>query len=279
VDDILIRPISDIETLCVVEGLQQRVWGMDDRNLVPAHQLLASVASGGLVLGAFAAGGELIGFCYGFIGLREGRPLLHSQMTGVVAGWRGQEVGFRLKQAQREAALARGLDWMVWTFDPLQSANAYFNLRKLGAQARRYFVNYYGEMTDALNSGVDSDRLEVDWHLRSPHVVRRMEAEPSSVAESESTATADAPAALAVAGGHSLPHPGEPVLDLDTALVRIGIPSDYPAMRRQDLGLARAWRAATRRAFLGYFDRGYEAVDFVRAATSGYYVLRHADAC
>lgn len=264
-DDILIRPISDIETLRAVEGLQQRVWGMDDRNLVPAHQLLASVASGGLVLGAFAAGGELIGFCYGFIGLREGRPLLYSQMAGVVEEWRGQEIGFRLKQAQREGALARGLDWMVWTFDPLQSGNAYFNLHKLGAQARRYFVNYYGEMADALNRGVDSDRLEVDWHLRLPRVVHRMQ--PN-----------DAPAALAVAGGHPLPHPAEPMLDLDAVAVRIGIPSDYPAIRRQDLGLARAWRAATRRAFLGYFDRGYEAVDFVRAAGATCYLLRRTDA-
>jgi predicted GNAT superfamily acetyltransferase len=265
VDDILIRPISDIETLRAVEGLQQRVWGMDDRNVVPTHQLLASVASGGLVLGAFAAGGELIGFCYGFIGLREGRPLLYSQMAGVVEEWRGQEIGFRLKQAQREGALARGLDWMVWTFDPLQSANAHFNLHKLGAQARRYFVNYYGEMADELNSGVDSDRLEVDWHLRLPRVVRRID--PS-----------DAPAALAVAGDHPLPHPAEPMLDLDAVAVRIGIPSDYPAIRRQDLGLARAWRAATRRAFLGYFDRGYEAEDFVRAAGAAYYLLRLTDA-
>jgi predicted GNAT superfamily acetyltransferase len=234
VDRVAIRAITDPQTLHEVETLQQRVWGMGDREIVPAHQLLAATASGGIVLGAFASSGELIGFCYGFVGLREGRPFLYSHMAGVVEGWRGQEIGFRLKQAQREAALARGLDWMVWTFDPLQSLNAYFNLRKLGALARRYYVHYYGEMPDDLNRGIDSDRLEVDWHLRSPRVAMSLsERQPSREAEREGAelrgAGNEAPLALALAGAHPLPHPVDPVLDLDAAVVRIGIPIDFAA--------------------------------------------------
>ncbi len=272
-DDVVIHPISDSPTLRALEEVQRRIWGGPDSEVVPAHQLRAAAAAGGVVLGAFAPGGELIGFSYGFLGRREGRLFLHSHMTGVVEEWRGREVGFRLKRAQRQEALARGLDLIVWTFDPLQSLNASFNLHRLGAEARRYYVNYYGEMSDALNRGVDSDRLEVDWHLTAPRVVRLMEAEAPPPG---APATA-APLALAARGG-PLPRPADPVLDHDAPQVRLGIPSDFTALRRADLGLAREWREVSRRVFQAYFARGYAAVDFVRTAAGGEYVLRRSDA-
>ena len=119
-----IRPITDLPTLRALEDVQQRVWGMPDRDVVPTHQLLAATAAGGVVLGAFSPEGAVVGFCYGFVGRRQGRLFLYSHMAGVVEEWRGRQIGFRLKRAQRDAALAQGVDWMVWTFDPLQSANA-----------------------------------------------------------------------------------------------------------------------------------------------------------
>lgn len=274
-DDILIRPISDIDTLRTLEEVQQRVWGTPDRDVVPSHQLLAATAAGGVVLGAFAPGGEVIGFCYGFVGQRQGRLLLYSHMAGVIEEWRGRDIGFRLKQAQRQEALARGLDWMVWTFDPLQGTNAYFNLHRLGAEASRYYVNYYGEMPDELNRGVESDRLEADWLLRAPRVVRLMESPARS--EPEPSPAANAPAALA-GSGDPLPRPADPVLDLYAPEVRLGIPLDFTALRQADLALAREWRAVSRRAFQTYFGRGYAAVDFIRTPSLGYYVLRRARA-
>ncbi|MDR7451152.1 MAG: GNAT family N-acetyltransferase [Armatimonadota bacterium] len=241
-DDIVIRPLTALADLRAVEALQQEVWGMPDRDVVPTHHLLASVSAGGLVLGAFDTTGALIGFCYGFVGLREGRPLFYSHMAGVVRSWRGRGVGFRLKQAQREAALARGLERMVWTFDPLQAPNAHLNLHRLGACASRYYVDYYGEMPDALNRGLPSDRLEVDWWLRSERV-------------------------RLLAGGR--PPSGE-VLDEEGALLRIEIPADFDALRRTDIEGVRRWRLRTREAFQRAFAAGYEAVDFVQGA----YILR-----
>jgi len=277
VDDALIRPISDIVTLRRLEELQQRIWAGPERDVVPAHQLLAAAAAGGVVLGAFARDNEVIGFCYGFVGQRQGRLLLYSHMTGVIEQWRGRDVGFRLKLAQRQEALARGLAWMVWTFDPLQSTNAYFNLHRLGAEARRYHVNYYGEMPDELNRGVESDRLEVDWFLRSPHVVRRMDSAARSEPTEESGDTANAPVALA-GSGEPLPRPANPVLDLDAPEVRVEIPPAFTPLRTANLGLAREWRATSREVFRAYFDRGYAAVDFGRTPAVGYYVLRRARA-
>lgn len=275
VDRVDIRPISDVGTLRAVEQLQQQVWKMPERDVVPYHQLLAATGAGGVILGAFTPDGTLIGFCYGFVGLRDGRPLLYSHMAGVTEAWRSAGVGFLLKRAQREAALARSLDRIIWTFDPLQSANAHFNLRKLGAEARRYYVNYYGEMPDELNRGIESDRLEVDWVLRAPRVAMLMggdTAEPPS-----RTATGDAPggaaAPLALDASGDPPRPQPRAWPQGASLVRVAVPDDFAAVRR-DEALAREWREATRAVLLEYFQRGYAATDFLRSSPVGFYVLR-----
>jgi chorismate synthase len=255
--DISIRLLKDIESLRRVEALQIEIWGMLERDIVPAHQLLAAAGAGGAVLGAFDGRGEMIGFCYGFAGWREGAPLFYSHMAGVKGSRQLQDIGFRLKCAQREAALAMGYDRAVWTYDPLQSVNARFNLHKLGATAGRYYVNYYGEMPDDLNRGLDSDRLEVDWALRSARV------EAAAAGRPDERSWDGAARVLEAAAGASGARPGEPRLDVEAPAVLIEIPTDLPAIRDRDRGLARAWRLVTRHVFLHYFGRGYRAVDFV----------------
>lgn len=273
---VVIRSITDLQTLRAVEDLQQSVWRMPDRDVVPTHQLVAATTTGGMVLGAFAPGGDLIGFCYGFVGLREGRSLLYSHMAGVAEGWRGRGVGFLLKQAQREAALACGLDRIVWTFDPLRAGNAHFNLRKLGAEAGVYYVNYYGEMPDHLNRGLESDRLEADWRLRAPRVARAMGGQGATAGKPHAaqgvSQAAAAPLALAASGDP--PRPDDPAELPDAPFVRVAVPGDFSAMRSRDGSLGREWREATRRVFLAYFERGYAAVDFHRATPAGFYVLQ-----
>lgn len=243
---IIIRPVTDVAELRAVEDLQLAVWGMPERDIVPLHHLLAASGAGGRVLGAFLPDGALIGFCYGFAGVRGGRLLFYSHMAGVLAEFRDRDVGFRLKQEQREAALADGLEWMVWTYDPLQSGNAYFNLHKLGAEARRYHENYYGAMRDELNRGTESDRLEVDWWLREPRVDAMMRGQPQA------------------------PPAGQ--------VLRIDVPADITTLRRRDPGAAAAWRHATRRQFLDAFSAGYVAVDVERLPDrSAYLLVRGAD--
>lgn len=271
-DRVDIRPISDVVTLRAVEQLQRQVWKMRERDVVPSHQLVAATAAGGMVLGAFAPGGALIGFCYGFIGLREGRPLLYSHMAGVAEKWRGSGVGFLLKRAQREAALARGLDRIVWTFDPLRAGNAHFNLRKLGAEATLYYINYYGEMPDRLNRGLESDRLEAHWRLNDLRVAGAIAGEGSPPPADLGGEPATAPFILAASGDP--PRPEELGARPDAGVVRIAVPAEFSRLRRRDVALARAWREATRRAFLESFGLGYVAVDFLRSAPTGAYVLR-----
>ncbi|MDR7482652.1 MAG: GNAT family N-acetyltransferase [Armatimonadota bacterium] len=275
--DVTIAPLKEPAALRQVEDLQMQIWGMPEREVVPVHQLVAAVGAGGVVLGAFEADGTLVGFCYGFPAWREGRPLFYSHMAGVVGGRQLQDIGFRLKLAQRQAALDAGFDHMVWTYDPLQSVNARFNLHKLGVTAQRYFVNYYGEMPDQLNRGLESDRFEVDWALRSPRV------EAAAAGRPVERDWGDAPRAL-----EAVPHPAgvaprAPALDLAAPVLFVEIPTDFTAVRSRDRGLAQAWRLATRQVFPHYFARGYRAVDFLLRPDDrlrGDYVLvggAHAD--
>ncbi len=260
-EEIRIRPLTAVHELRAVEELQQAVWGMGDRAVVPDHQLLAAVRAGGLVLGAFA-GEILVGFCYGFPAFREGERFFYSHMTGVRPEWRWRQVGYHLKCAQRAWALEQGYDRIVWTYDPLQSPNAHFNLHKLGATARRYFVDYYGEMRDALNRGLPSDRLEVDWWLQSERVRARLEGGIQSPPVEAALPVLEATGA----------EPG-PVRKPKGKWVRIAIPPDLTALRDQDPDVALRWRLATREAFCACFAAGYTAVDFVRTPEAGWYLL------
>lgn len=158
-----IREIRTREELRAVEALQKEVWGCDDLEVVPAVHMFAARAVGAIVLGAFD-GAELIGFAYGFPGFEGEDRVIHSDMLAVRDAWRDRGVGRALKLAQREAALARGVDRITWTFDPLQTRNAFLNFEKLGVTADRYLRDFYGQTTSPLHAG-GTDRLWVTWHL------------------------------------------------------------------------------------------------------------------
>lgn len=262
--DVEVRALNTVAELRGVEDLQQAVWGMPDREVVPRHQLLAAVRNGGVVLGAFL-GGELVGFCYAFVGRRDGEPVLHSHMTGVLPGLQDRDVGYRLKVAQREWAVGHGYRRVVWTFDPLQSRNAYFNLHKLGARAERYEVDYYGEMDDDLNRGLPTDRLEVDWWVASAPVVARLEGRwvGPDLARTQ---------AVLEAAGYGPGPVGRPA----GRLLRLEVPPSLRALLERDPQLALSWRLAVRQAFLRCFREGYAAVDFVRQGGRGFYVLERS---
>jgi predicted GNAT superfamily acetyltransferase len=143
---ITIRDLMLTEEVYRVEELQKEVWGISDRDITPLTQLVAAREAGGILLGAFD-GAVLAGFAYGFIGYEQGEMTLHSHMLAVKPAYRNRNLGYRLKLAQREQALERGIERMTWTFDPLQSLNAHFNFSKLGVISDQYKINFYGEST------------------------------------------------------------------------------------------------------------------------------------
>src|SRR2546426_5911133 len=161
-----VRLVRSHDEFAACEAMSRDVWGAAERNVVPRELLLTIQLNGGLVHGAFLPDGRLVGFCFAFLGRRDGQLRLCSHQLGVLEAFRGSGIGIALKQAQRYDALRLGVELVTWTFDPLEARNAYINLHRLGCIARLYDRDHYGAMEDELNRGLPSDRLEAEWWLR-----------------------------------------------------------------------------------------------------------------
>lgn len=172
--DIVVRDIDGQAEMRAVEELQKEVWGLPDLDVVPLTQLVAAKASGGILLGAYDRE-TLVGFVYGFAGYEGGRATQHSHMLAVKPVYRNLNLGYRLKLAQREIALSQGISEMTWTFDPLQSLNAYFNFNRLGVVSNRYLVDFYGTDSASFLHRNGTDRLWVTWPLTSRRVEERID--------------------------------------------------------------------------------------------------------
>jgi predicted GNAT superfamily acetyltransferase len=176
--EVEIRACAGIVEFARCVELQKTIWGFADADLVPVRLFVVAAKVGGQVFGAFA-GSEMIGFCMAIPGYRHGEPYLHSHMAAVLPDFQNQGVGRRLKLRQREDALARGIELIEWTFDPLELKNARFNLERLGVIVRRYVRNQYGTTSSPLHGGLPTDRLVAEWWLRSARVEAVLRGEPA----------------------------------------------------------------------------------------------------
>jgi predicted GNAT superfamily acetyltransferase len=150
--------------------LQRDAFGAQDVDLMPKRFMVVLNHIGGAVFGAYE-GDQLVAFLSTIPGIREGRPYWHSQQLAVSRAYWNAGVGAQLKLAQRDEALRRGIHLIEWTFDPLESKNAYLNIEKLGAIVRRYYVHHYGEISSSIFQGLESDRVVAEWRLDKPRPV------------------------------------------------------------------------------------------------------------
>jgi predicted GNAT superfamily acetyltransferase len=163
-----IRELFSEPELREAVALQKTIWGFDDADLLPFRMLVVATKIGGQLLGAFD-NDRMIAFCLAIPGLKpERRVYLHSHMLGVLPEYRNAGVGRQLKLRQKEDALARGIDLIEWTFDPLDLKNAYFNVERLGAIVRRYVRNQYGISSSLLHGGLPTDRCVAEWWIAKP---------------------------------------------------------------------------------------------------------------
>ncbi|MBZ5739158.1 GNAT family N-acetyltransferase [Nocardioides mangrovi] len=258
-----VREVTDLAELDAVVALFAHVWGRPDSPPLPLELLRAFSKAGNYVGGAFE-GERLVGACVGFFHA-PGEDALHSHIAGVAGGLAGRHIGFALKLHQRAWAMLRGVSEIAWTFDPLVSRNAYFNLVKLAARPAEYLPNFYGAMPDAINGADDSDRLLVRWVLRDPAVA-------AACAGRTAPATADDELAAGAVVGVGIGADGGPEDgSLDGGTVLVAVPPDIGVLRTTDAELAARWRRAVRDALTALVADGARITGFDRA---GWYIVR-----
>ena len=275
--DIRIRDLKTIDDFRRVVDLEHAVWGYtDSADTVTVPVFIFTVKRGATLIGAFDADDRMVGFAYAVVGMKDGRPMLWSHMTGVLPDYRGG-LGYRLKLEQRARALAQGYELIEWTFDPMQAMNAHLNFAKLGGVVEEYAENFYGESTSALHRGTPTDRLVVSWRIGDPHVVRRLEQTSGLQARSHEVEEAPVANVTAIDGEWRV------VKSLDLSVVErrvwVEIPTGFTQMQQQAPERALQWRLHVRQMFQAYFAKGYRAVDFVlqRDAGFGRYLLVRKD--
>ncbi|MCL6585456.1 MAG: GNAT family N-acetyltransferase [Anoxybacillus sp.] len=271
--NISLQTINAMEQLKEMAELEQRVWKSTS---IPLHQTLTVAKNGGIIIGAYDVE-RLVGFVYSFPGYRNGDVYLCSHMLGIDEAYRNKGIGYLLKQAQAEAAKKLGYRLIRWTYDPLESRNAYLNIVKLGAICSEYIENCYGEMDDALNKHLPSDRFNVEWHIHSRYV-QEHHTFVSSIRRSKEAEVL-----------HWRMHgTGEPeaVVSLrkwetfsEQPFLFVPIPRHFQRIKEKNHELAFDWRYKTCAVFTRLFQEGWAVVHVERTEKEPvqYYVLAKRD--
>jgi predicted GNAT superfamily acetyltransferase len=234
---IRIRPLASHEDYDACVALQREVWGSEYDEAVPASLLQVVPYVGGLVLGAFSAERELLGFVFGLTGPKDGEIVHWSHALGVRESARNLGVGRLLKDYQRAELARRGIGSMYWTFDPLIAKNAHFNLNRLGARVVEYVPDMYGTTKSPLHHGLATDRFIVVCSTNPEEGRPRRQ---RAVAGSNTlilTETTPSPDVL---------FPG--VAQLPSA-IWIEVPTDFDHVRAASPSKAAVWHGAIRRHF------------------------------
>lgn len=227
----IIRPCESISDFQQCLDLQRETWEFSDLDVTPLRIYIISSRAGGPTYGAFDRDGKLVAFAHMYAMWEGLQRSFYSHMLAVRSEVRDQGIGRLLKLEQRKIALEQGIPRIVWTFDPLQSRNAYFNLEKLGAVTNTYEVNFYGHSSSSLHRGLDTDRLFVEWWVAS----RRAECRIAGVRPRMKIAR------------------------------RIEIPEDIGAVKARSMDEAIEWQQKVRGEFLDAFQNGLHCVGLERA--------------
>ena len=261
--NIKLRSIDDVAEMRAVEELQKEVWGIPDLDVVPLTHLVAAKEAGGVLIGAFD-GETLIGFVYGFPSFEHGQLAHHSHMLAVKPEYRNLDLGRRLKLAQREHVAGQGIDLISWTFDPLQSLNAYFNFSKLGVVADRYLPDFYGHDAASFLHQTGTDRLWVSWLITSePH---------------QGEIGCDVGMPLVHVANDESPQRNDLRVGLAQDYACIEIPASIDSLQQRSAEIAARWRQETRWAFTEALSAGYFVTGFLRESRGsvkiGKYLLK-----
>ena len=239
--EVVLRECSSLTHFESCMELQRRVWQYGDLDITPSAILVVVVKSGGHVIGAFD-GDAMVGFVLGFAAFHGYERYIHSHMTAVVPSYHNLGIGKRLKLRQREICLRQGIQRVVWTFDPLELKNAFFNIVRLGAIVRKTLPNVYGVTTSHLHGALPTDRMVAEWRIDTSRVEQIL------------------------AGEAPLLHPAGGVT----------IPADIGQMRTGDPVTARREQQRILKEFDDWFSQGYMVSGFERGEDNARYLMEAA---
>ena len=244
-----IRACETFEDYSACINLQRTVWQFSDLDITPLRSFVITKRSGGMTLGAFDETGCLLGFAHALAAFdARKQPYYYSHMLAVEPELQNAGIGAKLKLAQRDHALQRDVGLVGWTFDPLMSRNAYLNIVKLGAVVRRYYPNYYGNAsTSVLHRGLDTDRLFVEWWVKSEHVRESL-------------------------AGKRRTDPPDAVIE---------VPREIDEIKDRDMAEAKRWQLEVRASFQRHLAEGLYCANFIpgrEGANSRYLFYKDAHA-
>jgi predicted GNAT superfamily acetyltransferase len=232
-NDIFVRSLYSLSDQTLATRIFDKTWSSVSTEITP-NLLQAMVHSGSYLSGAFIES-KLVGAAFGFPATNNVLHL-HSHMTAVLPEYRDKGVGYALKIDQWNWAKKKNYSYLSWTFDPLVRRNAKLNIAKLGVDISAYHPNFYGDMSDALNAGDESDRLMVSWRT-----------------------DIDAPKSR------------ELITKRETGDILIEIPEDIVAIRSKNQSESMKWRRQVREQFLAAFEKNGKVIGF---SANNEYVVR-----
>ncbi len=241
--DLEIRECTTVEEMAACVDLQRDVFPLSETEISPVRHFVVTKNAGGFALGAFDDS-RLVGFSLSVPAFLRGERAFYSHMTGVRPEYQSHGLGAKLKWAQRERALALGVNYVKWTFEPVKARNAYFNLEKLGAIVREFQENFYGvdyATAPEFRQGMASDRLFAEWHLASEKVA-------------------------ALANGERFGEPQAPVANIETT-------NDWPGLVAEAPERAREMQLRIRDEFMTAFGFGFVCRGFYRDEQRPAYLL------
>lgn len=254
-----IHKLESNDDMRLIQRLEQEVWGI---NPIPTHQTYTASKNGGLVLGAFD-NKELIGFSYSFPGFKNGKSYLCSHMLGVHPSYQLLGIGKLLKDEQLKLAKEIGYDLITWTFDPLESRNAYLNMTKLYGICNTYLENCYGEMEDGLNKGLPSDRLQIEWWISSERVKEEWTPKVTSYARPFPVGQSEKGNPMMEVNIESIPS--------DSIGIEVPVPDSIQYIKKDEPELALDWRFKIRAVLQSLFGEGYALVGLKKSNEGVHY--------
>ncbi|KAB7706707.1 GNAT family N-acetyltransferase [Bacillus aerolatus] len=266
---IIYKQIDDLKDIQEMVSFQEEIWSREA--VIPLAQLIAASHHGGFISGAFHDG-KLIGMSYSFPGYKHQEHYLYSHMAAVHQDYRNLGIGLQLKLKQREWAIQYGYKKIVWTFDPLEARNAYFNLNKLGAYVKTYIPSYYGEMKDKLNKGLPSDRFLAEWDICSTRVKSAL----AGSLQNEFTVKNYEPL-LNYRENNQLPFSCEEKIINNEDGYLLPVPANIHHLKKVDIETAKAWRYELRKVLTEVLSKGYRVTGMLKNNTEPvhYYVIEN----